>query len=291
MKQSYKWFWLLLPALFLIVGLFGGSLFFNVAGSLGFFAPVGDGGLTWENFSEVARDREVVAAFLFTLIITCVSTILSALCGISLAVWLRHGMQKSAVLKTLLQVPLAVPHLAVSLILLNLLTPSGIFSRIFYLVGLLDSPSYFPVLVMDAFGFGIVLTYVLKETPFIALIVLTVLTRVGDEFEQVAKNLGASAWQRFRFVTLPIIGPSVVFSSLIVWVFIFGAFEIPFMLGRTYPTMLSVVVGRKFNATDLTERPEAFALAVLMTVITMVFVWIYLRSTRNLIEFEKTSVF
>ena len=280
-----------MPSLLLIIVLFGGGLFFAVMGSLGFFSPLGESAFTFGNFRSIAQNREVRAAVFFTLSLTFVSTALSALGGILLAVWLRHLMRKSTVLKTLLQIPLAVPHLAISLILLNLLTPSGIFARLFYASGLINTPSDFPVLVMDAYGIGIILAYVLKETSFIALIVLTVLVRVGDEFEQVAKNLGANLWQRFRFVTLPLIAPPVVFSSLIVWVFVFGAFEIPFVLGRTFPTMLAVTAQRKFNSTDLTERPEAFALAVFMTLITTLFVWLYLRFTKNSVEVEKTSIF
>ena len=289
MKQKRNWFWLILPATLLIVGLFGGSLFFTLAESLGFFSS--NGGVTLDYFRRTITDREVVAAFSFTLILTCVSTVLSAVCGVCLAVFLRRQMRRSRFLKTLLQIPLAVPHLAVALVLLNFLAPSGFTARIFYAFGAIATPADFPVLVGDAYGFGIVLTYVLKETPFVALVVLTILARVGDEFEQAAQNLGANKWQRFRFVTLPLIAPSVVFSSLIVWVFVFGAFEIPFVLGRTYPTTLAVVAQRKFNGTNLNERPEAFALAVLMTLVTTLFVWFYLRRTKNTTEFERTSIF
>lgn len=289
MKQKRTWFWLISPAALLTAGLFGGSLFFMLAESLGFYSS--NGGVTFEYFRQVINDREVIAAFSFTLILTCVSTALSAICGVALAVFLRGQMERSRFLKTLLQIPLAVPHLAVALVLLNFLAPSGLLARIFYAFGAIKTPADFPVLVNDAYGFGIVLTYVLKETPFVALVVLTILTRVGNEYEQVAQNLGANFWQRFRFVTLPLIRPSIVFSSLIVWVFVFGAFEIPFVLGRAYPTTLAVVAQRKFNGTNLSERPEAYALAILMTLVTMLFVWFYLRRTKNTTEFEKTSIF
>jgi len=288
-KQKRRWFWLISPAALLIAGLFGGSLFFTLAESLGFYSS--NGGLTFEYFRQIIGDREVVAAFSFTLILTCVSTFLSAVCGVALAIFLRGQMRSSRFLKTLLQIPLAVPHLAVALVLLNFLAPSGFLARIFYAFGAIKTPADFPVLVNDAYGFGIVLTYVLKETPFVALVVLTILARVGDEYEQAAQNLGANFWQRFRFVTLPLIAPSVVFSSLIVWVFVFGAFEIPFVLGRAYPTTLAVVAQRKFNGTNLSERPEAFALAILMTLVMTLFVWFYLRRTKNTTEFEKTSIF
>ena len=290
MRKIRPHYWLILPALLVVVLLFGGGFFFAAAESFGYFS-VAETGFTFTNFFRVFADREVSAALYLTLFVTFAATLLSAVCGTLTALWLRKKMQKSAFLNTLLQFPLAVPHLAVSLLLLNILAPSGIFARFFYLFGLIETPADFPVLVADEYGIGIIFSYVLKETPFIALIILTVLARTGDDLEQVARNLGANAIQRFRFVTLPLIAPSLVFSSLIVWIFVFGAFEVPYILGRSYPAMLAVTVQRKFNGTDLTERPEALALAVLMTIATTVFVGIYLRLTKNFVGFEKTSVF
>lgn len=284
------WIWPLLPALSVIVVLFGGSLFFAAAESFGFFSPLG-GGLTTGNFRRLRLDPEVRAAFLFTLYVTTLATLLSAAGGTLLALVLRRPLAESATLKTLLQFPLAVPHLVTALILLHFLAPSGFIARLFYAAGLIVAPTDFPALVNDAYGVGVISSYVIRETPFIALIVLTILVRVGDDFEQVARTLGASAWQRFRFVTLPLIAPAVVFSSMIVWTFIFGAFEIPFVLGRSYPAMLSIHVQREFNSTDLTDRPAAMALAVVMTAVTTLFVWLYLRLTRNHTEVEKTTLF
>lgn len=282
---------MILPSLGFVVVIFGGGLCFAVAESVGFLSPLGEHVFTLENFARIWRDPEVRKAIWFTLMLTFVATGLSAVCGTLLALWLRDLMQRSQLVKTVLQIPLAIPHLAVSLVLLGMLAPSGMLARVFYLFGLIQSPSDFPVFVMDAYGIGIVLAYVVKETPFVALMILTVLVRVGNEFELVAQTLGASKFQRFRFVTLPLITPPLVFSSLLVWVFVYGAFEVPLILGRIFPTMLAVVAQRKFSSTDLFERPEAMALAVLMTTTTMLFVGLYLKFTNRYLDFEKTSVF
>lgn len=279
---------MLVPAAGLIVVVFGGGFFFALAESLGYFSPAGQNGLTFANFVNLGRDPEVRAAFFHTLTLTFASTLLAAFFGTMLAIALKNLMRKSAWVKIILHIPLAIPHLAVALTLLGMLAPSGIFARLFYLSGLINAPADFPVLVTDAYGIGIIAAYVFKETPFIALMILTVLTRISDDYELVARNLGASKWQRFRFVTLPLITTPLVFSSLIVWVFIFGAYEVPLVLGRIYPAMLSIVAQREFAATDLQERPAAMALAVLMTLLTMIFVWLYLRFTKNFLEFEKT---
>ena len=94
--------------------------------------------------------------------------------------------------------------------------------------------------------------------------VLGTLLRLGDEYHSMARTLGASSWQRLRYVTLPMVSPAVASSSLVVFAFVFGAFEIPYLLGRSYPAMLSVVAQRQFMNADLIERPAAVAIAIVI---------------------------
>jgi putative spermidine/putrescine transport system permease protein len=131
---------------------------------------------------------------------------------------------------------------------------------------------------------------VLKEVPFIALMTLALLARLGDEYEQAARVLGASAWQRFRYVTLPLIAPAVVSSSLMVFAFILGAFEVPYILGRPYPAMLSVVAQQRYLDVNLAARPGAIALAMLSTLLTAALAWAYLRLTRALLGLERPFI-
>src|SRR5438045_8808904 len=121
--------------------------------------------------------------------------------------------------------------------------------------------------------------------------ILALLVRLGDEYEIVARTLGATPWQRLRHVTLPLIAPAVVSASLIVFTFVFGAFEVPFILGRPYPSMLAVVAQRRFMSTDLADRPGSIAVAVLIALITALLVWIYLRLAHFLIGNERPTIF
>lgn len=266
---------LLLPALSVVLGLFLGGMILSAANSL----PL-------TTYATVLADREVRAAVGLTIVLTIVSTALSTLCGLAVAVVVHRFARNSSALKTLLQIPLAVPHLAAAFILLNLFAPSGLIARFF-----VSTPQDFPVLVNDAYGIGIVIAYVLKETPFVALVILSTLVRTGDEFDQVAQNLGATRWQRFRFVTLPLVAPAMAFSSLLVFAYVFGAFEIPYVLGRQFPAVLAIVGNRKFTGTDLDERPEAFAIAVLVTIAAAFFVWLYLRLSQKQGETERPTLF
>ncbi len=57
-------------------------------------------------------------------------------------------------------------------------------------------------------------------------------------------------------------------ASLIVFAFTFGAFEVPFLLGRSYPTILPVMAYDEYRSVELTDRPAAMAINVLITLVT-----------------------
>ena len=273
--KKFKTIALLFPALFIVLGFFVGGMVLSAANSLPF-----------TTYAKVFADTEVRAALVFTLSLAMVATGFSALCGTVMALLVHSFARNSYTMRIFLQIPLSIPHLAAALILLSLIAPSGLVARL-----LVSNPQDFPVFVGDGFGIGIVIAYIFKETPFIAMVVLATLARTGDELVRVAQNLGANRWQTFRYVTLPVVTPATAFSSLFVFAYIFGAFEIPLILGRQYPTVLAIVANRKFSGTDLEERPEAFAIAVVMTLAAAVFVWFYLRLGQKQGEAERPVLF
>ncbi|MGH9839310.1 MAG: ABC transporter permease [Blastocatellia bacterium] len=283
--------WLMLsPALAVIGVLFAGGLMLAAAQSLGYFAPAGENALTLRHYVSLGDDREIYASLWLTLKLATAATVISAAAGLALALGLREAALRSRAINLLLQIPLSVPHLAMAGALITVIAPSGLLARAAYALGLIQQPADFPALINDRYGVGIVLAYVLKEAPFIALMTLALLARLGDEYEQAARVLGASAWQRFRYVTLPLVAPAVVSSSLMVFAFIFGAFEVPFILGRPFPAMLSVVAQQRYLDVNLAARPGAIALAVMCTLLTAALAGGYLRLTRALIGLERPFI-
>ena len=128
----------------------------------------------------------------------------------------------------------------------------------------------------DGFGWGIIAAYVWKETAFLTVIALAALGRGVDDLENAARSLGARPWQRLVHVTLPVIAPAVAGGAVLVFAFTAGSYEVPYLLGRPYPATLPVVALQYYNATDLTARPQAMAVAVLITVLSGVMVAAYL---------------
>jgi putative spermidine/putrescine transport system permease protein len=282
---------MLAPALVIVGVLFVGGLLVAIGQSVGYFPLTGERGFTSSHYGALFGDLEFRKSLVLTFILASASTLVSSAAGLVLALALRDIARHTRLLNALLQVPIGVPHLVMAVALINVIAPSGLIARSVCAAGFIKTPLDFPVLVNDRYGFGIILAYVLKETPFIALMVLGVLVRLGDEYHSVARTLGASAWQRWSYVTLPMVAPALVSGALVVFAFVFGAFEIPYLLGRPYPAMLSVVAQRHFMNVDLTERPEAIALAIVIAMIALLVAWIYMRLARSLMGVGRPTIF
>jgi putative spermidine/putrescine transport system permease protein len=74
----------------------------------------------------------------------------------------------------------------------------------------------------------------------------------------------------------------VVAASLLVFAFTFGAFEVPYLLGKSYPTILPVMAYNEYRDIDLSARPTAMAINVLIALITGAVAALYLRLARDL---------
>ncbi len=259
--------YLLGPALILVLLLFGGGLILGLFQALGYSAGEGLKSITFDHFQTIFADPDFGGSITLTLYISLTSTLVAALISIALALAIIHWAPKSRILNFILGIPLTAPHLVIAISILLLLSPAGIFSRLLSFFGLLSSSSAFPLLINDDYSVGIIVVYVWKEIPFITFMLLSVLTNLGPELNDAGATLKASRLQRFRYITLPIIGPSFGAACLIVFAFTFGAFEVPFLLGKTYPISLPVWAYKNYSDIDLLARPQGIAIGLIIAAI------------------------
>jgi putative spermidine/putrescine transport system permease protein len=272
---------LLAPALIVLGSLSLGGLALVVLRSLRVQEPSGQEVFGIDAYAAVLSQPEFLGALGFGLYISVTATALATGIAIAAALVLRRRHAGRGIVSFLFQVTLTVPHLIGALGILYLLSQSGLIARLAYGIGVIDRPSQFPALVYDRYGIGIILQYVWKEVPFIALIVLAQMQTLGNDFESVARSLGASRRQSFRHVLLPLILPGVIGASVLVFGFTFGAYEVPLILGPNAPTTLPVLAYRKFTDVDPGARAEAMALAVVMTAISASLVAGYILAARR----------
>lgn len=284
MSDRMKIFLLLAPALGIIVVLFFGGLAIGLMRSFNYMPVIG---LTEPNFDayvSLFSSREFYLSFALTFHIAFTSTVISAVIAVAAALLLRRSFVGRGAINFLFQLNLTVPHLVGAIGILYLFSQSGSFARLAHEFGMISRPSEFPALVFDPYAIGIILQYVWKEIPFIGVIVLAQMQALGQDYESVARSLGASKWQSFRHVLLPLIFPGVLSASVIVFAFTFGAYEIPALLGQNYPAALPVLAYRKYTDVDLAARPEAMAMAIVIAILAGGMIWAYTRLTRRRIR-------
>jgi putative spermidine/putrescine transport system permease protein len=271
---------LLAPALAVIGVLFAGGLFAALIQSLGYFPAIGMTEINLDAYREVLTGEDFLNSLFLTVYVAGASTLISTILAVLAALALRRSSGRLSAI--VFQLPITIPHLVAAVGISLVVSQTGLGARLATALGLIGEPRDFPALLYDRYSIGIILTYVWKETPFIALVVLASLRGVAADLEDVARTLGAGAWQRFWYVVFPVISPGIVAASLIVFAFTFGAFEVPYLLGKTYPTILPVMAYNEYRDIDLASRPVAMAINILIAAITSVFAAAYLRLARDL---------
>jgi len=272
---------LLLPALLVVTALFLGGLFLAVKESLGYEPVIGQTALSLDAYRALLDDTEVRRSIALTVRLALTATAVSAALGVACALLIRRLRWGRRAAAFIFQLALPVPHVVGALAAFLLLDQAGLLSRVLHAVGLVGAPSSAPELTMDGFGFAILAEYVWKETPFIGVVVLAALAGGIAELEDVAGTLGAGPWRRFRHVVLPLITPAVLSTSVIVFAFSFGSYEVPFLLGRSFPTTLPVVAYQSYTQTDITDHVRGAAINVTITAIVALVVLLYLVLTER----------
>ena len=282
-KIIRRYYALLLPAVVILVFLFGGGLIFAFIRSIIIYSsPSTDissilsKGL-FASYRYILSDVSFYKSLGLTIVLSTITTAVSVIAGVAIALLIRHAPRSNILIRFAYQLPVAVPHVVVAICVFLLLTQSGFIARIFYAVGAIDGPGGFPPFVSDRFGIGIVVAYLWKEIPFIALIALSALQGIGDNYEAIARTLGAGRGTVIRRVLLPLISPSVTPATIIVFAFMFGSYEIPALLGRSYPSLLAVLSYRYYSSPELELRPVAMALNILITGIVLICAYLYLQ--------------
>ncbi len=259
-----------------VLVLLGASLFYAIAESVGYISTIGQAEVSLQAYRSVLfESSEFWVSLGFSLWISVASTAISSVIALVLAVWLAGRKSNSDTLA--LNWNLAFPHLVWSAALLLFLSQSGLLARWAASLGFIDMPSQFPVLVRDRYGIGIILSYIGKEVPFLTIIILSVLRSQAVGYDIVAENLGASRWQRLRYVTIPQVMPALIAGDLLVFGFIFSSYEVPALLGVGYPRALPALALRFFLDPDLRARSEGMVMSLIITGVVIIVALVSLR--------------
>ncbi len=267
MWQKSKPYLFIAPATILLGWLFIGGMINGLFESVGIFSFDQLSRFSLAAYKQLVIREDFLSSLWLTLRIAFLSTLLAGVIAFAIAMLITH-LQLHIFWRRVIQLPLTIPHFVGAYFMVTLLMQSGLLARIAYWVGWIHDPSQFPILVNDQQGWGIVFTYVWKETPFILLFLEPIVTHIYRQWQEVAHVFGAGTFAFCKTILFPLVFPAWLSACLIVFAFTFSAFEVPFLLGVTYPQLLPVFSYQLFANGTWSDRPEALAVNVILTLVT-----------------------
>lgn len=274
MNKKLKPYILIAPVGILLIGIMSCGLITCLLQSLGYFPQIGFNEISFNYYKEILGDASFLKSLLFSLKTSLISAIISVIIGVILAYLLSQD-KFSKFRYAVLNLPIIVPHIVVVILMFSLFSQSGIVSRILYNLNIINDSSEFINIVSDKFGIGIILVYVWKGIPFVAITTYNILRNINDKLDMVALNLGASKLQSFRYITLPLAMPAIISSFIILFTFAFGSFEVPFLIGPSTPRSLPVHAYLSYISSDLTQRSNAMVINIILSGVSFILLIIY----------------
>jgi raffinose/stachyose/melibiose transport system permease protein len=234
-----SWWWTL-PALTFVL-----LIHYIATGAGGFYAFTdwtGIGDWNWiglENFRRIAEEGALGGALKQTLIITIAFVVCTNVLGLLFALALNRTLKSRYFLRVALFAPVVLSPLAVAYVFRFIFAQDGPLNQGLESVGL---DSFTRTWLGDPeWGlFAIIVVMVWQQTGLAMVIYLAGLASVPIEQEEAATLDGANAWQRFRYVVLPSIQPSVAIASTLTLITGLRAFD----------QVMAMTGGGPFGATD-----------------------------------------
>lgn len=200
------------------------------------------------------------------------------LVGFGVALLLNEHWRGNRLVRTLILIPWIMPGLSAGVGWRLIYNPQ--FGLINDLLGRLGLPGQTWLADPDTALFAVILPTVWKAFPFVAVTMLAGLASIPADLYEAAKVDGAGVWRRFRDITLPSLRGLTVILTLLMCVWTFNFFDLPFVLtggGPANATEVIPILVYRF-AFEQFAYGYSSALAVIMTVINLVFAIFYLRS-------------
>ena len=268
MKKKLPILLLLLP-FFSITALVLVSVWTVLTQSLGYIPAFGLTRPTLQYYIQVFTDETFLSSVVVSLRIALWSAVLATVWGVLVsAALIRLGKHRGGLLYTL-RLPILVPHAVVAVFMVQLLGQTGLLARFGYALRLLEDYTQFPQLLYTPSYFGAIAAYLWKEIPFVAYFVLAFMGSISGTLGEAAENLGASPLRSFFSVTLPLSIPVISHAFLIIFIFAFGGYELPLLLGSTLPKALSVQTYLAYTSPNLLDRPLAMAMNGVMLLLSL----------------------
>ena len=219
---------------------------------------------TLDNYRFLTTDNLYILAYLNSIKIAVISTVLCLLIGYPMA----YGIARApGTLRNVLLMGIILPFWTSFLIRIyawiGILKSEGVLNHVLMFLGIIDDPlplihNWFSLYV------GIVYSYL----PFMILPLYANLARMDESLLEAASDLGCRPWKTFFSITVPLSFPGIVAGSMLVFIPCVGEYVIPVLLGGPDTLMIGPVLWNEFFQN--VDWPVASAVAIAMLILLVI---------------------
>ncbi len=238
-----------------------------------------------DNYANVLTDPKFHKALANTLYYMVGYLPLVLVGALAIAVLLNSKLKGTAFFRGIYFLPVVTSWVVVALLWKWLLSPEG--GIVNYLLGLvgIDGPGWWtdPNWAMPS----IIIASVWKDLGFNMLILLAGLQSIPEHLYEAATIDGAGRWQKLRYITLPLLTPSILFAMILAMIGAFQVFDQVWVMTEGGPAGATTVVMEQVvrNAFKYGLMGEASAMSWVLFVIILLFTVFQLRFQRRWVHY------
>ena len=231
--------------------------------------------LDFENFTFLTTDDLYWKAYLSSLKIAVVSTLLTLLIGYPIAYSMARATPEwRPTLLMLVILPFWTSFLIRVYAWMGILSNEGLLNQFLIWSGLISEPLTI-LNTNTAVYIGIVYTYL----PFMILPIYATLEKMDDSLLEAATDLGCTRTSAFWLVTIPLSKPGIIAGCFLVFIPTLGEFVIPSLLGGSQTLMIGKVLWEEFF--NNRDWPVASAVAIILLLILIIPIILFQRNEQN----------
>ena len=217
--------------------------------------------LTWDQFVEVVTSPRVVASYKLTFGASLLAAVINGVFGLLVAwVLVRYDFFGRRIVDALVDLPFALPTAVAGITLTGLYSANGWIGQ--YLEPLGIKVSFTPV------GVFVAMTFI--GLPFVVRTVQPVLEDLASELEEAAATLGASRWQSFTKVILPILMPALLTGFALAFARALGEYGSIIFIAGNMPMVSEITPLLIITKLEQYDYAGATSIAVVMLVMSFI---------------------
>lgn len=224
----------------------------------------------WHNYARLLSSAEFWNSLRVTVFYAGGMTLLALALGILAAILLNQPIRGQALYRVLYFLPVITPTVAAGVVWKHLFDPSqGVINRGLAVLGI-SGPSWLtdPTWALVA----VILVGVWKRVGFNMVVYLAALQGIPRAYYEAAQIDGASLWQSFRFITLPLLAPSTFFLTVTALIDAFQVFDLVYVMTAGGPLKSTDVIGYYLYRYGFRYYELGFASAIAYVMFILIFI-------------------